>query len=315
VVIIGMMQNDLDNIIDEAIFMSNNNKKYVIDRNVSIKNKNVKKLIINKKMEILVGIGTVIICTSILFNTLSKVDSKSTLDNYDNNNNNKEIIIQIPRQEKYIQKYCDIYGLKPDVVGELYKTNKEYFNSINYLKTSGFENYNEEVEILTFVRHLYQKPEDFNVDKSIIINPNSYMNNNLKEEVFVKYHSDLLGIDPALVLAIEYQETTFNEERYASDVYNVYNNPAGLIDFNSGKYWKFPSKEAGIIEHIYQLKKYYIDQGKTTPEQIKLNYAPDKAKNDPNDLNQYWVENVNSLMEDIKSNPNIWNNGDYKTKN
>lgn len=319
-VIIGMMQNDLDKIIDEAVEISSNNRKYILDRDGSKKNNSAKKLKISGKVKIALAIGIIIVCVSIYNNIkdISGSEISSTEQTVTNQVVQEANTSEILRSNSnsvntYINKYCSIYGLKPDAVSNIFNQHREHFNTISYFKNSDL--YNTELEILTFIRHLYQSPSTFNVDKDSIVDTNFNLNEEIHEEKLVKYYSDLFKIDPVLVLAIEYQETTSNEQRYASDVYNIYNNPAGLIDPSTECYWAFPSKESGIIEHIYQLKRYYIDEGLTTPEQIKEKYSPDRANNDPNNFNTYWLSNVKSLIEEIKNTPNIFNGDNITYRN
>lgn len=305
-----MTQNNYDLDASAIRIANQNNGKYVLDKQSSIKRKKAKKLKLVNKGRFIFSVGIVTLCISLYaFNISGKSIKPNDIPytaqvEYVEEVNDSDMNMSIT--EQLINKYSNIYGLKYETVSSAYAKNKEYFKSVNYLKTSGFENYNEEVEILTFIRHLYQKPEEFGYTKDIIKNYNYVQNNNINEEQTVKYVSSLLGVDPVLALAIEYQESSSNGERYNSELYNVYNNPAGLINPGTGSYWEFPSKEAGIIEHIYQLKKNYIDKGLTTPKQIKETYAPDYAENDPNNYNLYWVNNVNSIMEEIRNNPNIF---------
>lgn len=324
-----MMQNNYDLDIEQALRMANshnNEKKLSIKKEDSLKLRKSKKLNIKKIKRLAIGTGIIAICSSmLLINVYGKNRKVLTPSNddintfpieYTTNENKDETNVlddEQVKQQNYINKYCDIYGLKEDVVTKLYNENRQHFKDISYLNNSGFKYYNEELEILMFIRHMYQKPEDFNVNINQIKN-NNKINTEINEEQIVKYYSDLFHIDPTLVLAIEYQESSSNGKRYASDVYLNNNNPAGLISPTTGSFWSFPSKESGIIEHIYQLKKYYIDKGKTTPEQIKENYAPDNASNDPNNYNLYWVSNVKSLMEEIESNPNIFYGVDNNKK-
>ncbi len=320
-----MTQNNYDLEIDQALKMANSHTKFVIKKEESLKHKKTKNLKIKNFKKVIIAIGTICICSVLLLMSVyvdngivfapSPDDVNITIENTKNENDyvKDELDAAQKQQQSHINNYCNIYGLKEDVVTKIYEENKEHFKTISYLNNNNFDYYNNEIEILTFVRHLYQKPEDFNTNIEIIKDTNK-INDEINEEQTVKYYSDLFHIDPVLVLAIEYQESSSNGERYASDVYINNNNPAGLISPATGNYWEFPSKEAGIIEHIYQLKKYYIDEGKTTPEQIKENYAPNGASNDPNNYNFFWVNNVNSLMEEIANNPNIFSGVDNNKK-
>lgn len=304
-----MMQNDnLGKLIDDAAKLVNNNSEinitYKISKKESKKFKKTKKLIIKdmKKfaLTIAITVGVIIVMGYALMptNTYSDPNKPDTTI--------EEPLKPIEEQlSKYINKYCEIYGINKDIAKTHYEKYKKDFIEKNYFKKTEYSNYNLEIEVLSYIRHLYQKPEDFGLSESDVC-VISIQDNEIFEEKIVKYYSDLFGVDPALALAIEYHESTKDEIRYNSDVYINYNNPAGLISPETFKYWKFPSKKAGIIEHIYQLKRYYIDQGKTTPEQIKENYAPDNVKNDPNNVNIYWVESVKQIIEEINNTPDIY---------
>lgn len=133
------------------------------------------------------------------------------------------------------------------------------------------------------------------------------------EEYKVKYYSDIFNVDPVLALAIEYQESTSGGVHYASRAYVECNNPAGLMNpSNTSKIWEFKSPDAGIIEHIHQLKTNYLDKGYKTPEQIKQKYSPDGALNDPNGLNAHWISGVRIFMNEIRNNENIFDNKDIE---
>ena len=217
-------------------------------------------------------------------------------------------------EEKLIKKYCDeVFGIKYDVAYEVASrltnnfASEDYINSNNPAFTINKKQANnKEHGIILFLRHLYQKPQDFGLSKDDVINYDFSSYDHGNEEYKVKYYSDLFGVDKDLVLAIEYQEASSGAP-YQSKAYLECNNPAGLMNPNNPNLiWKFQSPDAGIIEHIYQLKTYYLDQGYTTPEEIREKYAPSGADNDIYDLNKYWVDGVNTFLNKIKNNPDIY---------
>lgn len=314
-----MMQNNFDEEMDQAIALANTarQKRYYIDKQKSIKMKKAQKLSIIKKCRFLLSIGVITICASSFAINLSSKNNSNPIEI--NTINSSYVVSAINKDEtleqEYIDKYCKIYGLDSNKVYEIAKTlsnsfsDEKYISSNNLIYNMNGKSYsNKELGILIFVRHLYQIPKDFNTNINDIIDKKFTPNNEINEELTVKYYSDLFGVDPSLVLAIEYQESSCNNERYSSDAYLNLNNPAGLIDPATSKLWIFPSKESGIIEHVYQLKNYYIDKGLTTPEQIKEIYAPNDTDNDPTNLNYNWLNNVKSLMAEINANPNIFSN-------
>ena len=184
--------------------------------------------------------------------------------NIEVSNVDKEININ-NEESKYLQKYCnEVYGLNYEIVYTIASKLTNNFTSEEYIKTNNpaykinkKECNSKEEGFLTFIRHLSQIPSDFGLDINQIKNPNFVSPPKGNEEYKVKYYSELFGIEPELVLAIEYQEASLNGTHYNSDAYLNYNNPAGLILPNTSELWKFKSPDAGIIEHIYQLKKLY----------------------------------------------------------
>ena len=223
--------------------------------------------------------------------------------------------IVLESEEKVLlHKYCnDVYGIKYDVAYALASKLTNNFTSETYIETNNpaysINNKkctSKEQGFLTFVRHLSQIPGDFGMSLADVQDLEFQPTKKGNEEYKVKYYSDLFGVDPVLALAIEYQEASKDGLHYSSDAYNEFNNPAGLIDPSTQKLWVFQSPDEGIIEHIYQLKKYYIDKGLTTPEAIKTTYAPDGAKNDPTNLNHNWLYGVKYFMDEIKNTPNIF---------
>lgn len=328
-----MMQNNDDLFVNIA--RQNYQKQqytYSVQRETSKKNVRLKTKLNFKGKILVLAMGVLILTTSYsnLFpkaltepveieksNTVAvtsvKTESVPTLSSV-NTIKNDSITTE---EEKYLQKYCnEVYGLNYNIVYTVACKLTNNFTSEEYIKTNNPAykiNKNEcsskEEGFLTFVRHLSQIPTDFGLTTEEIKNPNFVSPSKGNEEYKVKYYSELFGIEPSLVLAIEYQEASKDGNHYNSDAYLTFNNPAGLMSPSTSKLWEFISPDAGIIEHVYQLKKNYINQGLTTPEEIKTTYAPDGATNDPTNLNNNWLYGVNYFMKEIEENPNIF---DYK---
>ena len=326
---VGTMQSNFDYEDYEVINMANTarNRRLITSRYESLKMKKAKHLKIVNKARFILSVGVLTVCVSSFSFALSGWNSNTLNNDILSSNQVYEPIVaqNIIDKEKsdinentiekqLLDKYCNIYSLNINVVYKLVQEFTNNFTNENYIRTNNpgfrFNNNsydNKELGILCFIRHLYQIPEDFGLSLNEIKSAKYNEREEIREEYLVKQYSSIFGIDPVLVLAIEYQEASFNGERYASEVYKNYNNPAGLINPNTNDFWKFPSKEAGIIEHIYQLKNYYIDNNLTTPEQIQSKYAPNGALNDPNNLNSNWLINVKKLMEEIKNDSDIFN--------
>jgi len=94
------------------------------------------------------------------------------------------------------------------------------------------------------------------------------------------------GIDPALLAAIAVHETGNG----SSNAVKNKNNVGGMMGKNG--LMTFNSLEEGIEKMASNLKRNYIDKGLTTIQQIQKKYAPVGADNDPNGLNNYWVNGV-----------------------
>ena len=94
------------------------------------------------------------------------------------------------------------------------------------------------------------------------------------------------GVDWRLAIAISMHETG----KYTSVAFNNNNNVGG--NFRSGSLMVFENLDKGIDFFISNLKTKYIDLGLDTIEEISVKYAPIGAENDPNNLNQYWVNGV-----------------------
>ena len=54
----------------------------------------------------------------------------------------------------------------------------------------------------------------------------------------------------------------------------------------------YESVDQSIYELARIMKDIYVKNDRTTPKEIQEWYAPINAKNDPNDLNRYWLTSV-----------------------
>lgn len=329
-----MMQN---NDFDDVIKMVNENyeekKLYRLYKEESKRMKEAKRLKKIKGMIVKSVAGVIVISSIISYIHVNSdinyeiIEEPNTTivtqtDNQDilNNRETKFIedinVIEEIEEQKLLKKYCnEVYNVNYDIAYNIASKLTDNFKSDEYLQTNnpGFKvnkksANNKEHGMILFLRHLSQKPQDFGVTKNDIKNNDFVSNVKGNEESKVKHYSELFGIDPILTLAIEYHEAG----RYSSDAYLNYNNPAGLM-IDGNNLWRFESPDAGIIEHIYQLKKNYIDLGYNTPSEIQKRYAPENVSNDPTNSNQYWLKSVESIMQEIKNNQNIFENKN-KTK-
>jgi murein DD-endopeptidase MepM/ murein hydrolase activator NlpD len=110
-----------------------------------------------------------------------------------------------------------------------------------------------------------------------------------QEHAFVRAASDH-RIDITLLVAIAQHETGYG----TSEAVHRFNNPGGLM--GDGAIRRYPTLEAGIQVMAENLYKRYISQNLLTIPQIAKKYAPVGAKNDPTQLNQYWVPTVTAIV-------------------
>lgn len=89
-----------------------------------------------------------------------------------------------------------------------------------------------------------------------------------------------------LLIAISRHETG----NWTSSAFKNKNNFGGLMGANGLK--SYSSFDEGLDAFVSLLKNRYFNKGLTTVEKIQPVYCPVGAKNDPNNLNQYWKMNV-----------------------
>ncbi|KGL46342.1 hypothetical protein EP56_01765 [Listeriaceae bacterium FSL A5-0209] len=100
-------------------------------------------------------------------------------------------------------------------------------------------------------------------------------------------------VDVTLFVAIAMQETGNGTSKMVKER----NNPGGLMGNGGGFY--FDSLPEGMDAMAKNLFKNYISMGLTTPELIQPKYAPSGASNDPGQLNNHWVKNVNLFLKQL----------------
>jgi hypothetical protein len=103
------------------------------------------------------------------------------------------------------------------------------------------------------------------------------------------------GIDPRLIVAIAGAESNFGA--ITCGAYNAWgwacpNSPA-----------QFSSWADGIETISEGLRRYYIDEGRTTVPLIQQKWAPSGAANDPTGLNNHWVGNVSRFLRELGGAP------------
>lgn len=84
---------------------------------------------------------------------------------------------------------------------------------------------------------------------------------------------------------------------YTSDAYLNKNNVGGMM-CSSGLI-SYATLEDGIIAFVSNLKYNYFDIGLTSLELIQPKYCPIGAQNDPNNLNQYWLDGTTNIYNNL----------------
>lgn len=110
------------------------------------------------------------------------------------------------------------------------------------------------------------------------------------------------GIDPYLLASIMAFETGYG----TSSAVRNHNNPGGMMDPATGSMTliNYSSLEDGVEAVARNLKKNYIDEGRTTILDISYKYCPVGAANDPNGTNSEWPSSVTSIYNKL-SHKNI----------
>ena len=100
------------------------------------------------------------------------------------------------------------------------------------------------------------------------------------------------GIDWRMAVAISRWETG----NFTSNIYKNKNNVGGL--YCKG-FLSYKTLDEGVEAFVSNLKRNYFDMGLDTLEEIQKKYCPVGAKNDPNNLNQYWLNGVTQIYQSL----------------
>lgn len=108
------------------------------------------------------------------------------------------------------------------------------------------------------------------------------------------------GVDPALLAAIAMHETGNGTSRAVREL----NNPGGIMDprTNWSRIKRFDSLEQGLDAMARNLRRNYLNEGRTTISAIGPKYAPVGAANDPRGLNGGWVAGVSRFYNQLVGN-------------
>mgnify|MGYP006916023554 CR=1 FL=1 len=192
--------------------------------------------------------------------------------------------------------YCDIYQVDFNRVYNHLKSITNNFTSEDYLNNhhikgvtcKGHEVYasSERELLLLYVRCCKQAPSNVGLStEGLFINKDFEDSMNYYQNI--RYCSDIFDVDPCLVYGI-----IMSESGLKSNLFLESNNPAGLRNpDNPEGFWEFSTPQEGIVETCLEVRKF-IQNGRTTIEEIGKVYCPVGGWDDPNGLNSNWVTNV-----------------------
>lgn len=172
-------------------------------------------------------------------------------------------------------------------------------NFIRYNKTTQETSNNE---VLAFVQEENIETKDMEELESIELEnvkeeEESTKTCNLSKDIECKIYNrglekGLTHNQSLLLVAISKHETG----NWTSSIYKNHYNFGGLM--SKGKLAQYNNIDEGLDAFINCLQTWYFNKGLTTPEKIQPIYCPVGAKNDPNGLNQYWLNNVNNYYNE-----------------
>lgn len=103
------------------------------------------------------------------------------------------------------------------------------------------------------------------------------------------------GIDVYRQVAIVCHETGYGTQGYIV----THNNVGGMMA-NNGRVMSFKTVDESIVYHANLLKKY-AENGRETLTDIQPLYCPVGAKNDPQNINKYWLPNTLEIYKQLKN--------------
>lgn len=168
--------------------------------------------------------------------------------------------------------YADVYGLNRKLVYDIISSSK----------------YDEEIvselEILLFVRNIYNNPNIYGYEYSDILTGKIYQSE-LSVESQISDISEVVGVDKTLNYSIMFYETS----NFESEGFLKYNNPTNLM--SDGKIMIFPSIYAGLIEQSLIILQHNLE-GRYTIEEIANNTDDIFDK-------EAWINGINYVTEAV----------------
>lgn len=193
--------------------------------------------------------------------------------------------------KKIILKYSSIYNIKYEIVEKIVSDYTDDFKSEKFQTAKSIKDNEKhdsyDYEIIMLINDLIKNPSNYNVCYEDIKLENK--NNNLpdiKIRDFVIETSNILGLDPMMMLSISSAESYYYEAAIATNK----NNPFALRsteNFNT-----YENIYQGILAGELTLKKGYIDNGLTTYEAISRVYCPSS---------DHWLNLVLSVNNELEN--------------
>ena len=155
----------------------------------------------------------------------------------------------------------------------------------------------EKIQVITIEKEIAMVQEE--QKQEVIEETSQVLFNNENENNIYNYaiEQGLTQKQALLVISISRHETG----NWTSKVFKNNHNFGGIMTSKGLK--NYNSYEEGLQDFVRILKNYYFDLGLDTIEKIGAKYCPVGAKNDPNNLNQYWVGGVsqfyNNYLEEL----------------
>lgn len=224
---------------------------------------------------------------------------------------------KLEQEKETFKEICAVYNLDFDKTYELASSLTENFKSEEYLKTKRipgstiqrqepvFES--RELGFLVFARALNQSPLEFGVSNKEIKSENTYEVTQSPEQIVKKY-SEMVGLDPYLMLAIMDYESGY----FQSNMCKTQNNPGGIKDTRRGGFKSFENLEQGINETILNLKFNPCYQNKQSLERLQ-ELANSYAPISDGGTNHLWVSNVTSIYHSLQQQ-DVFNEKTYIKK-
>lgn len=215
-----------------------------------------------------------------------------------------EYFEKIEQEKEVFREICEVYNLDFDKTYELASSLTEEFKSEEYLKNNRIpgstiqgqepEFNSRELGFLIFVRSLKQLPSNYQITIQEIESKNTYEVTKTPEQI-VKQYSELVDLDPYLMLAIMDYESNY----FQSNICQNNNNPGGMRDTRRGGFKKFENLEQGIIENILLLKYYPKYQDCQTLERLP-ELASTYAPLSDGGTNNHWVSSITSIYYELQ---------------